>query len=288
LGVARDASQDEIRKAYRQLAKKYHPDLNPGKADVAEKFAEISEAYELLGTEEARAGFEQRQREEAQFREQARQRSFYRDTQGRTGRYSQQFEHDFGDVFSQFFSSSGSAFEHQQRRGSDVQYTLEVSFEEAVRGGTRRIELPNGRKLDVKIPSGIESGTRLRFAGQGLAGDERTRPGDAYIEIHVAPSSRYRRVGNDLETTVPISLQEAILGAKVPVETPSGRLNVTVAAGTSSGQKLRLKGKGITSQGKTGDLLIETIITLPPVIDEELKELVQSWSANHPYNPRDR
>jgi DnaJ-class molecular chaperone len=225
LGVARDASQDEIRKAYRQLAKRYHPDLNPGKVDVAEKFAEISEAYELIGSEEARSEFEQRQREEAQFRKQASQRSFSRDTQSHGGRHSQQFEHDLGDIFSQFFSGTGPSFERQQRRGADVHYTFEVSFEEAIRGGTRRIELPNGKKLDVKIPSGIESGTRLRFAGQGIGGVDGSSPaGDAYIEIHVTPSSHYRRIGNDLETTVPISLQEAILGAKVPVETPTSTL----------------------------------------------------------------
>jgi DnaJ-class molecular chaperone len=279
LGVSENATQDEIRKAYRNLAKKYHPDVNQGNAEVEKRFAEIGEAYELVGTKEARKEYEQRRTTARRF-QQARSTGARNFSEG-----SHNFEQNFGDIFSQFFSGAGSSAEPSP--APDVEYSLEIGFEESVIGSTRRVTLKDGRTVDLSIPAGIENGTRLRLPANAAAVGRR-QSGSAYITVTVRDSDRYKRTGDDLEITLPVAIHEAILGAKVPVETPSGKFNVQIPPGTTSGKKLRLRGKGVKPSKKTnaGDLIVEIAIMLPEKIDEELHSFIELWSKSHAYDPR--
>ncbi len=293
LGVARGASQDEIRKAYRRLAKELHPDFNPGDRAAEEKFKKISAAYEILGDPEKRARYDRGEIDETGA-EKPRYRT-YRDfadsgagERYHTGRGFEDFA-DLGDIFSELFGG-GARRRAGPTRGADVRYHLVVDFLDAVRGATRRVVLPDGSALDVTIPAGIESGQVIRLRGKGAPGFEGGPPGDALVEIEVRPHPLFTREGNDIRVTLPITVDEAVLGGKVEVPTVDGPVRMTIPRGASSGRVLRLRGKGVRDPrtGKRGDQYVRLEIVLPEKIDPELESFMRRWRESHAYDPRAR
>jgi DnaJ-class molecular chaperone len=271
LGVSRDASQEDIRSAYRKLAKSLHPDLNPGSRTAETRFKEVSAAYELIGDAEARRRFDQGEiRSEQQAR---RSGPRYYETQSEGGRYSfgGGFEGIDPDVFDAIFGGAREA-----PRPPPI-YSLQIPFRDAVLGAQRDLTLPDGKRLRVTIPPGVDSGTRLRL-------------GDVVVELQVLPSSEFRREGRNLHTVLRVSLAEAVLGGEAPVDTVEGSVTLRIPKGVSDGARLRLRGKGVPDRhgGQRGDLIVELRIVLPEKIDPELERAIGEWSAKHPYNPRAR
>jgi DnaJ-class molecular chaperone len=278
LGVKKNASQDEIQKAYRQLAKKHHPDLNPGNKQAEEKFKEVSAAYDLLGDADKRARFDRGEIDE-QGTERPRQR-FYRDFADDSHAYANDAGFaDFAgaeDIFSQFFNREGRA--NIRMRGSDVRYSLPLDFLDAINGGKRQIELPDGSTLDVTIPPGTRDGQILRLRGKGRPGVNGGPAGDALIEIEVLPHQVFTLKGDDIHAELPISLREAVLGGKVKAPTPSGSVTVTVPKWSNTGTVLRLKGKGAPRpDGSKGDEFLTLKVMLPEKPDPELEKFVAQW-----------
>ena len=295
LGVKKTASQEDIRKAYRDLAKKLHPDLNPGDKAAEERFKKVATAYDIVGDPDKRGQFD-RGEIDASGAERPDQQ-FYRnnaDADG-SGRYhrSAGFEDlgDVSDIFADLFGRRGSQTSGARgtirMRGQDVQYHLEVDFLDAAKGAKRRIAMPDAKALDIAIPAGTRDGGILRLKGKGGSGLGGGPAGDAFIEIAVRPHPVFRREGNDILIELPITLDEAVLGGKVEVATLSGRVNLTVPKGSSSGDVLRLKGKGIAPPGGTaGDQRVVLKVVMPKEIDGELAEFVKTWRQTHAYNPR--
>ncbi len=292
LGVPRSASQEEIRKAYRKLAKELHPDFNPGDKSAEEKFKKVSAAYEILGDPEKRARYDRGEIDETGA-EKPQQR-YYRDfaetgagERYHTGRGFEDFA-DLGDIFSDLFGRRAGRRRAGPMRGPDLHYHLVVDFLDAARGGTRRVVLPDGSTLDVTIPAGIESGQVIRLRGKGAPGYEGGPPGDALVEIEVRPHPLFTREGNDIRVTLPITIDEAVLGGKVEVPTIDGPVRMTIPKGASSGRVLRLRGKGVRDPrtGKRGDQYVRLEIALPDRIDAELEEFMRRWRQKHAYDPR--
>jgi len=291
LGVSRDADEDEIGKAYRALAKKFHPDLNPGNPDAEENFKKISAAYGVLGNTEKRARFD---RGEIDMSGQERHHGFYRNYAnagpGADHPYHSAagFE-DLSDIFSDLFKARGGSGNFNIRMpGSDLRYTLSVDFLEAVNGATKRVTMADGQTLDISIPAGVRDGQVLRLKGKGGAGSNGGPPGDAYVEIHTGSHPLFRRDGVNIRIEMPVTLSEAVLGARIQVPTPSGSVTMTVPAGSNTGTTLRLKGKGVAGRGgrPAGDELVELKVVLPEAPDDELREFLESWGRRHPYDPR--
>jgi DnaJ-class molecular chaperone len=291
LGVAKTATQDEIKKAYKKIARESHPDLNPGDPKAEARFKAASTAYDLLKDPEQRGRFD---RGEIDASGQERpERRFYREyAEGPEATYhtSRGFE-DFGgfsDVFSDLFGqrAGGGRGEGIRMRGPDRHYTLDVGFLEAARGATRRITMPGGQVLDVKIPEGLADGQTIRLRGKGGEGLGGGPAGDALVTVTVEAHPFFRREGDDILAEVPISLDEAVLGARVEVPTIDGRVAVTVPKGASSGQVLRLRGKGVKRGGKRGDQLVTLKIVAPREIDSELEAFFRRWRDGHAYDPR--
>lgn len=286
LGVARTASQADIRKAFHKLAKELHPDRNPGDKAAEERFKRVSSAFDLLGDAEKRAKFD-RGEIDADGREQFRGFGGGRGAGGgQGGGYSGRFEGaDLDDIFDMFGGLGGR--QRGPSRGQDIRARMEISVEESITGGNRRIAFSDGRTLDVAIPKGAADGQTLRLKGQGAPGRQGAAAGDALIEMVVAPHPVYRREGADLHMDVPVSVPDAVLGGKVAVQTPDGQVNLTVAKGSNSGQVLRLKGRGAfdARTGKRGDLLARLVVTLPQKADAELEAFAQTWRADRPYSP---
>lgn len=290
LGVTRSASQTDIQNAYRRLAKKLHPDLNPGDKDAQSKFQALSSAYEVLGDEAKRARFD-RGEIDASGAERP-QRQYYRDF-AQAGAGAQRYESAAGfgdfdnaeDILSAIFSRGDRR--GFRTRGEDRSYRLEVDFLDAVNGSSERITLPNGRILDVVIPPGTNDGQTLRLAGRGDAGPEGRNPGDAFIEIKVRPHPFFKRDGRNILLDLPISLTEAVLGGKVSVPTPTGPVTATIPKWSNTGKKLRLRGKGVPGRdGKRGDEYLTLQIALPERPDAELEAFVERWPAGRTHNPR--
>jgi DnaJ-class molecular chaperone len=285
LGVKRDASQKDIQKAYRRLAKKLHPDLNPGSAEAEKQFKEVAAAYDLLSDPEQRARFD-RGDIDSSGAEQPRQRYYYRDfADGAGNPYTSDAGFadfvDGDDILSAIFGRRAG----RRRRGQDMRYWLEVDFLDAVNGATRRLTLPDGSVIDVDIPPGARDGQVLRLRGKGMAGVG--GPGDALVEIRVRPHPHFTRRGDDIHLEIPISLSEAVLGAKVDVPTPTGPVTMTVPKGVSSGRVLRLKGKGVPrANGTRGDEYVTLKVALPDKPDPELESFVAGWQAGRAHNPR--
>ncbi len=304
LGVSKTASQDEIKKAYRKLARSAHPDLNPGDKGSEARFKEISAAYEILKDPETRARYD-RGEIDATGAERP-ERRFYREYadagQGGAYRSTRGFEdfEDVSDIFADFLgrrSGAGGGFgggfggaraQGIRMRGQDAQYALEVDFLDAVKGAVKRITLPDGTVLDVKIPEGTRDGQTIRLKGKGHPGLGGGPAGDALVTVSVRPHPVFRREGDDIVIDLPISLDEAVLGGPVEAPTIGGRVNVTVPKGASGGQTLRLKGKGAKRRGKAGhgDQLIRLRVVSPPEIDEELARFMAEWRQSHAYDPR--
>jgi DnaJ-class molecular chaperone len=284
LGVNKDASQDEIQKAYRRLAKKLHPDLNPGDKKSEEQFKELSAAYDLLGDADKRARFD-RGEIDASGAERPQQH-YYRDFAHQDSPYANEGGYaDFAgdDILSHIFGQQGRA--NVRLRGSDLHYHLDLDFLDAVNGGVRQITLPDGAHLEVNVPPGTRDAQTLRLRGKGTPGVGGGPPGDALIEIGVRQHPVFTRKQDDIHVELPISLSEAVLGGKVKVPTPSGSVHMTVPKWSNSGSVLRLKGKGVPrGDGSRGDELVTLKIMLPEDPDAELEKFLTQWRGS--YSPR--
>jgi len=292
LGVTKTASTDEITKAYRKLAKKLHPDLNPGDEVAEDKFKQVSHAYSILNDEEKRGQYD---RGEIDASGQERpQGNYYREYAGgpEGARYNSSAGYEdigaFSDLFGDVFGGGargggGRGGGRFSMPGQDAQYRLDISFLDAVNGTKQRITLPDGGTLDVTIPPGVQEGQVLRLKGKGHPGLGEGAPGDALVEIGVTSHPVFKREGNDIAVDLPISLDEAILGGKVKVPTIGGRVAMTVPAGANTGQTLRLKGRGVKSKG---DQLVRLNVVMPETVDEDLKRFAKEWKKDHAYDPR--
>ena len=289
LNVERSASQDEIKRAYRKLAKELHPDLNPGNKAVEQKFKDISQAYAILGDPEKRKRFD-RGEIDASGQETPWKSGFYRNHAGARGgsKYS---TFDFGedvsvdDIFADLFSSRTRRV---RRPGANVSYTVPISFLEAAKGAKKRIKLADGKTLDVRIPPGTEDRQTLRLKGQGMPRVGGGPAGDALVEVHIEPHPFFDRKGINVHVELPVTLQEALLGATVTVPTVHGTVSMKIPAGSNSGSTLRLKGKGIQARDsdEVGDQYVRLRVMLPDRPDQELREFIESWSRSHDYDPR--
>ncbi|OUR79871.1 hypothetical protein A9Q83_02680 [Alphaproteobacteria bacterium 46_93_T64] len=293
LGVTKNASQTEIKSAYRKLAKKLHPDANAGNENIAEKFKEVSGAYNIIGDEKLRGKFDR-----GEIDANGQEKYGFGGAGGpRAGGGFNQAGGGFGggadDLFSEIFGNfrRGGGQRPQATKGRDKSFAIEVSFKEASLGGTRRLTLGEGGKtLDVKIPAGISDGKQIRLKGQGDAGSAGGPAGDILINIKVKTDAVFVRDGNNILLELPISLSEAVLGAKVQVPTVDGTVNLKVPAGSNTGSTLRLKGKGIGKKEAKdrGDQFVKLKVVLPDEQDEELQEWVSNWSKDHDYDPRSK
>ena len=292
LGVARGASADEIRKSFRKLAKELHPDRNPGDKKAEERFKRLSAAFDILGDEEKKKKFD-RGEIDADGRE--TMRGFggggFRPGQGAGGAEGFEgadFEEILGSMFGRGggggnpFGGGGRGF---QARGSDVRARLEIDLEDAIKGAVRRITFGDGKTLEVSIPKGAADGQTLRLRGQGHPGRNGGPAGDVLIELALKRHPVYRAEGADLHMDLPISVPDAVLGAKVDAPTPEGVVSLTVPKGSNSGAKLRLKGRGgvDAETGRRGDLFAHLVVTLPDPQDENLVRLAEQWRAERPY-----
>ena len=324
LGVARDADQAAIRRAYRALAKKHHPDLNPGNKAAEATFKSVSAANDLLSDAEKRAAFDrgeidgdgQHRQERPQYRDFAEGAPGrrYRPAGAASGQPAGGWganEEELGDIFSTIFGDQAQGFgDHAQgfggqargfggqaRGGSggaprpipgrDEIYGLTVDLLDVVNGATRRLTLPDGRVLDVKIPVGLEDGTTLRLRQQGGPGFNGGLAGDALIQIKVAAHEFFRREDRDIHLELPVTVREAVLGARISVPTPAGPVTMTIPAASDSGRQLRLRGRGVPAHAgqEAGDLYV----TLRVVIgepDPALTEFLQNWKPLHEADPR--
>lgn len=294
LGVSRGASADEIRKAFRKLAKQHHPDTNPGDKAAEERFKRVSAAFDIIGDAEKRKKFDAGEID-ADGRETMRGFGGGGPFGGQgggpwggAGRHAEQMEGvDLSDLFGEILGrrGGGGGFGGFSQRGSDVRAKLEIDLEESIHGGKKRIAFSDGRTIDVTIPKGADDGQTLRLKGQGSPG--RGGPGDAFIELVVRPHPIYRREGNALVMDLPVSIPDAVLGGKVEARTPDGVVVLTVPKGANSGQSLRLKGRGLSdSRGKRGDLLARIVLMLPEQPDPELERFAERWRKERPYTPK--
>lgn len=290
LGLTKTASDAEIKKAYRKIAKTDHPDLNPD-ASAAERFKAASAAYDLLKDPEQRRRFDAGEID-AQGQERPQRRTYRPHAEASGHPYAQGYgfegDPDLSDVFADLFGRRGGGFapggqsREMHMRGQDYRFALEVDFMTAAKGGKTRITLPEGGGLEVKIPEGVRDGQTIRLKGKGGPGTGQGGQGDAYLTISVAPHPEFRREGNDIFLTLPISIDEAILGAKVGVPTLGGRVSLTIPKGASTGQKLRLRGRGISG----GDQQVDLKIVMPPKIDDQLASFMKEWRETNSYDPR--
>lgn len=297
LGVARDADRDAIRKAYRKLARKYHPDLNPGDATAEERFKEISRAWEVLEDDEKRrnydefgevsleAGFDAEKARDAREAFGAR---FGFEGHGGPGAGSEEFHFgNLDDLLGRFFRGGGRGAEHEFRmRGQDLEASLELGFMDAVRGGEHRLTLQrptagggiSRETVTVRVPPGVDEGGRLRIPGKGAPGLGGGPAGDLHVTLRVRPHKVFRRDGRNLELDLPISVREAVQGARVDVPTLEGRATLTIPPGTDSGTRLRLRGKGVPDPrgGPPGDLLVRVQVRVPRGIDESARKALDA------------
>jgi DnaJ-class molecular chaperone len=292
LGVKPDASADEIRKVYRKLAKQFHPDLNPGKPEAEARFKAISVAYDLLSDPEKRARYDRGEIDESgQERPQRSYRTYAEGAQG--WRYQPEGEmdlNDLEDLFAAFGSAGrrgrGGAGEGFRARGADRHFGLTVDFVTAATGGKQRLSLAPEEWLDVTIPAGIEDGQVLRLRGKGGPGFGGGPAGDALIEVHIAPHPLYRRDGDNILIELPVSLAEAVLGARVAVPTVTGPVTMTIPKGSDTGGQLRLRGKGIQRGNRPGDQIVTLKVVIGQSGDPELAAFLEKWAPQHSLDPR--
>jgi DnaJ-class molecular chaperone len=301
LGLAKTASAAEIKSAFRKLAKKYHPDQSK-EPKAKDRFAEIGSAYEILGDEKKRAAFD-RGEIDADGKPRAPQfEGFGASPRGAGAGDFRNFNFDFGGEFSpgrgggsidpeilaEMFGGRTQGRGKGPQRGEDLPAAVTVPLAMAAGGGSVRVTLPTGKSLDVDVPPGIEDGKQIRLRGQGTPGSRNGPAGDVIITVHYAPHPLFKVEGRDLRLDFPITLYEAVLGAKVRLPTLDGAVEMAIPAGTSSGRVLRLRGKGLPAAGDLGqgDLLATLRIVLPPGEDEGLRALMREWRDQKPYDPR--
>jgi curved DNA-binding protein len=290
LGVPRDASQDEIRRAYRKLAREYHPDLNR-ESDAEERFKEVGEANEVLSDSDKRERYDRlgaqwRARERASdggnFEDFFDRQSFGDDARVEFG------DGDFSEFFERLFGDGAGARTSGALRGADREAVLDLSLEDALAGGRRRLSLDDGGSFDVNIPAGVREGQRIRLADRGAPGRYGGPPGDLYLRVRLKPHGTFRRRGDDLDFDLPVAPWEASLGATVPVPTLTGTAQVKVPAGSSSGRRLRLRGRGLPKRGGgQGDLHAIVRITVPKQLSEEERELFEKLAEVSGFDPRE-
>lgn len=310
LGVGRQASKEEIQKAYRKLARKYHPDMNLDDEKAKERFKRVQEAYDVLSDTEKRAAYD---RYGADF-ERVRSGGWHPgaggpagfeglDVESIFGRGGGHFEGGFGDFFEQLMgggrrAAGGRAAGARSQgargpapsKGNNLQHELTIPLKIAVQGGKTEFMLhrPEGpEKISVAIPAGVEEGAKIRLRGKGQPSPTGHEPGDLILLLHIAPHSHIRRAGQNLLLDLPITLSEAVNGAKVDVPTPSGTITLTIPAGSSSGRRLRLKGQGVANRdGSKGDMLVDLMIKLPEAINDEEREWLRAFGDRHPQDVR--
>lgn len=304
LGVARGADEAAIKKAYRKLAKELHPDRNKDNPAAADRFSRVTHAYDILTDKDKRARYDR-----GEIDEQGNPRApfgfgggagpgaggfgggaggFRRTVDGSEFEFGTETA-DLSDLFEGLFGGArrGGGFGRRQAppaKGADVAYRLEVAFEDAATLKDQRVTLAGGKTIAIKLPKGVEDGTRIRLAGQGQQGPGGS--GDALVAIQLRPHPFFRREGDHIRLDLPVALDEAVLGAKVKVPTVDGPVMLSIPKGSTSGRVLRLKGKGFTARdGKRGDQLVTLTVDLPPH-DEELERFVESWRGKGKMNPR--
>ncbi len=284
LGVARGASDDEIRKAYRKLARKYHPDVNPNDPKAEDRFKEVAFAYDVLSDEEKRARYDEfgtqglaegfdpdRARAYARWSQQARQSPFHETFTS---------DVDLDDLLSGFFGPGGARRRRGSGRGRDAEGHLAIDFLEAVRGGEVRFQM-GGKTLRVRIPPGAEEGSRVRVPGQGEPGAKGLPPGDLYLTLSVKPHPFFTRKGDDLWIDLPVTIPELVLGAEIDVPTPDDRVRMKIPPRSQSGRVLRVRGKGAGRRGSAGrgDLYVRVVAQLPEDPDPRLEEIAKQLEA---------
>jgi DnaJ-class molecular chaperone len=298
LGIRRNASDKEIKQAYRRLARRYHPDVNPGDATAEQKFKEISEAYAVLGNAENRKKYDR-------FGHQAFAGgfgpSFDRDSAFKgfqTGNLKEffgtrgSFAESFSTIFEEFFGRGQSRSHATPKRGRDIEQTVEISLEDAVRGTTTEVRMTRRdgsvEWLRVKIPPGVDTNSKVRLAGKGEAGTYGAPAGDLYIVTRVRPHAYFVRQGNDIVCEVPVTLAEALLGAKIEIPTIDGKTTMTLPAGTQNGRKFRLRGKGVPhlKGGGRGDQYVTVKVVLPETLDARSRKLIEEFERRNPLQPR--
>ncbi|GAB4459156.1 MAG: DnaJ C-terminal domain-containing protein [Anaerolineae bacterium] len=303
LGVDKNATEKEIKAAYRKLARKYHPDVNPNDAQAEARFKEINEANEVLSDPKKRAKYDQLGADWQRWQQTGGRPTDFNWGQYTTGpggervhvRYAspEDLEDLFGgdspfsDFFTSIFGGMGGGrggrsgrFEYrpQPRSGQDFAHPVEISLAEAYQGTTRILEKEGGRRLEVKIPAGAKTGTRVRMRGEGGAGSAGGQAGDLYLEVEVKPDPRFERKDDDLYVTVPVDLYTAVLGGEVRVSTLAGNINLKIPAGSQNGQSIRLRGKGMPKLGKAGefgDLYVKLDVRLPTKLTSKQRELFE-------------
>ena len=309
LGVQRGASAAAIKSAYRKLAKKHHPDNNNNDPKAASRFSEVNSANEIIGDEDKRKQFD---RGEIDAEGKPRFQGFPGGGGGPRGASRGGFEQHgfrggpsggagFEDILNSMFGGAAAGAARGGRGGTqtfefdtggfgapelDLNVAMTVSLEESVKGAEKRVRLPSGKELNVKIPAGVVAGQQIRLKGQGESAPGH-RPGDLMITVSIAPHAFFKIDGSDLRVDLPITLYEAVLGGKVRVPTLNGAVELSIPKNTSSGRTFRLKGKGLPKNADaSGDLFVTTRIMLPDGNDADLEALMQRWRDGHPYNPR--
>jgi DnaJ-class molecular chaperone len=300
LGVAKSASAAELKSAYRKLAKKLHPDVNPGRKDIEQKFKEVTAAYDLLSDADKRARFDR-----GEIDSQGQERGYSggggyggyggAGRGGSAGGGGDPFSQFGGmeDIFAEFMgggrhrrggAGAGAGFGGGNARGGDVSYTVPVSFVEACLGGKKRVALGD-KTIDITLPPGIEDGHKLRLKGQGAAGAGGA--GDALIEVRIEAHPHFTRKDRDIYLDLPVSLPEAVLGASVTVPTLDGQVAIKIPKGSNTGATLRLKGKGVASaKGDAGDMFVKLKIALPEPVPQDLTDFIEKWAKKNAYDPR--
>ena len=296
LGVARSATDDEIKAAFKKLARKFHPDLHPGDKAAEERFKEISAANDLLKDNEKRRRFDAGEIDATGAeRPQHRYYRDFADGPAYTSHAAQDgfaSNEDLEEFLARAFAGGGAGSQRTQRefkvRGQDVRYVLPVAFLDAVNGATTTITLPEGKTLQVKIPQGAEDRQMLRLKGQGMPGYGGGPAGDAYIELHVEPHRFFQRKDDNIHLEVPVTLKEAMLGAQIEVPTIGGPVKLTVPKGSNTGTTLRLRDKGVRNRksGELGHQLVTLKVVLPVTEEPALNEFLETWEPKSPQNPR--
>jgi DnaJ-class molecular chaperone len=325
LGVSKSASAQDIKSAFRKLAKKLHPDANKHDKDAASKFAEINAAYEIVGDADKRKAFDNGEIDaegkprfqgfegfgagaghgpHPGFGQGGAYETFTWGPEGYSRNGGQPGGGNFGgfeDILKEAFAGragrgggrggrrGGYEFEADDfggGQGADISASLTITLPEAAHGVTKRVELPNGKEVEVKIPAGLAEGQQIRLRGQGQPGLGGGKAGDLLISVSVAPDPVFERDGNNLRMNLPITLYEAVLGGKVRVPTLGGAVELNLPAGTNSGRTFRLKGKGFPAKSGAGDLMATVRIMLPEAADPDLEALMKKWRDDKPYDPR--